>query len=73
MCRLAMKTANEPFSPFTVLTAMESMQEGYDGSGLGLLLRGLEFTDYKYNPEDPILSGIALRFSTPQRAQPDMT
>ncbi len=54
-----MKTASKPFSPFTVLTAMEAMQEGYDGSGLGLLLRGLEFTDYKYNPEDPILSGIA--------------
>jgi hypothetical protein len=59
MCRLAMKTANKPFSPFTVLTAMEAMQEGYDGSGLGLLLRGLEFTDYKYNPEDPVFSGIA--------------
>ena len=59
MCRLALKTASEPFSPFTVLTAMEAMQEGYDGSGLGLLLRGLEFADYKYNPGDPILSGIA--------------
>lgn len=59
MCRLAMKTASEPFSPYSVLTAMEAMQEGYDGSGLGLLLRGLQFTDYKYNPEDPILSGIA--------------
>jgi hypothetical protein len=54
-----MKTANKPFSPFSVLTAMEAMQEGYDGSGLGLLLRGLEFTDYKYNADDPILSGIA--------------
>jgi len=54
-----MKTANEPFSPFSVLTAMEAMQEGYDGSGLGLLLRGLEFTDYKYNSQDPVLSGIA--------------
>ena len=58
MCRLALKTASEPFSPFTVLTAMEAMQEGYDGSGLGLLLRGLQFTDYKYQPEDPVLSGI---------------
>lgn len=59
MCRLALKTANKPFSPFTVLTAMEAMQEGYDGSGLGLLLRGLNFTDYKYQAGDPILSGIA--------------
>ena len=59
MCRLALRTANEPFSPYEVLTAMEAMQEGYDGSGLGLLLRGLEFEDFKYNPRFPILSGIA--------------
>jgi glutamate synthase domain-containing protein 1 len=38
---------------------MEAMQEGYDGSGLGLLLRGLDFADYKYSSGDPILSGIA--------------
>ncbi|SDO39947.1 class II glutamine amidotransferase domain-containing protein [Desulforhopalus singaporensis] len=59
MCRLALKSANEPFSPYEVLTAMEAMQEGYDGSGLGLLLRGLEFEDFKYNPNFPVLSGIA--------------
>lgn len=59
MCRLALKTANRPFSPYEVLTAMEAMQEGYDGSGLGLLLRGMEFEDFKYNPKFPILSGIA--------------
>ncbi|THB78179.1 MAG: glutamate synthase [Desulfobulbaceae bacterium] len=59
MCRLALKTAIEPFSPYEVLQAMEAMQEGYDGSGLGLLLRGMEFEDFKYNPRFPILSGIA--------------
>ncbi|MDR3089045.1 MAG: glutamate synthase [Desulfobulbaceae bacterium] len=59
MCRLALKTANTPFSPYTVLTAMEAMREGYDGSGLGLLLRGLEFEDFKYDAKFPILSGIA--------------
>ncbi len=59
MCRLALKTAKEPFSPYEVLSAMEAMQEGYDGSGLGLLLRGVEFEDFKYNPKFPILSGIA--------------
>ncbi len=59
MCRLALKTANAPFSPFSVLKAMEAMQEGYDGSGLGLLLRGLDFADYGYKTGDPILSGIA--------------
>ena len=59
MCRLALKTANDPFSPYEVLKAMEAMKEGYDGSGLGLLLRGMEFEDFKYNPRFPILSGIA--------------
>ena len=59
MCRLALKTASEAFSPYEVLQGMEAMQEGYDGSGLGLLLRGLEFEDFKYNPKFPILSGIA--------------
>ncbi|MGL1931396.1 MAG: glutamate synthase [Desulfotalea sp.] len=59
MCRLALKTASVPFSPYEVLEAMEAMQEGYDGSGLGLLLRGIEFSDFKYNPKFPILSGIA--------------
>jgi glutamate synthase domain-containing protein 1 len=59
MCRLALKTATAPFSPYSVLTAMEAMQEGYDGSGLGLLMRGVTFTDYNYQPTDLILSGIA--------------
>lgn len=48
------------FSPYEVLTGMEAMQEGYDGSGLGLLLRGVSFEDYKYKKEEQIiLSGIA--------------
>ncbi len=59
MCRLALKTASEAFSPYEVLQGMEAMQEGYDGSGLGLLLRGINFEDFKYNSRFPILSGIA--------------
>ncbi len=59
MCRLALKTASDPFSPYSVLSAMEAMQEGYDGSGLGLLLRGLKFKDFSYKAADPILCGIA--------------
>lgn len=59
MCRLALKTADTPFSPYEVLTAMEAMQEGYDGSGLGLLLRGVSFEDFKYQKDiHVILSGI---------------
>jgi len=38
---------------------MEAMQEGYDGSGLGMLLRGVQFHDYNYQADYPILSGIA--------------
>ncbi len=59
MCRLALKTAKEPFSPYELLKSMEAMQEGYDGSGLGLMMRGIEFSDFIQEPEDPILSGIA--------------
>ena len=59
MCRLALKTADTPFSPYEVLTAMEAMQEGYDGSGLGLLLRGLKFAISTTSRRPPILSGIA--------------
>lgn len=59
MCRLALKTASSPFSPYSVLQAMEAMQEGYDGSGLGLLLRGVKFADFNYKKHDPILSGVA--------------
>ncbi|HID97800.1 MAG TPA: glutamate synthase [Thermodesulfobacteriaceae bacterium] len=59
MCRLALKTATDPFSPYSILEAMEAMQEGFDGSGLGLLLRGIDFSDYNYSKKRPILSGIA--------------
>ncbi len=60
MCRLALKTSSTPFSPYEVLEAMEAMQEGYDGSGLGLLLRGVQFADFNYEKENQvILSGIA--------------
>lgn len=59
MCRLALKSADVPFSPYEVLTAMEAMQEGYDGSGLGLLLRGVEFDEFKLKPHHVVLSGIA--------------
>ena len=59
MCRLALKSADQPFSPYEVLMAMEAMQEGYDGSGLGLLLRGVEFEDFKLRPNHAVLSGIA--------------
>jgi glutamate synthase domain-containing protein 1 len=57
MCRLAAITSKKYFSPIENILAIETMKEGYDGSGLGLTLKDLggEFEDLK---EYPILSGI---------------
>jgi len=57
MCRLAAITSSEYFSPMENIIALETMKEGHDGSGMGLILKGLggEFEELK---EFPILSGI---------------
>ena len=57
MCRLAAITSSEYFSPIENVIALETMKEGHDGSGMGLILKGLggEFIELK---EFPILSGI---------------
>jgi glutamate synthase domain-containing protein 1 len=57
MCRLAAITSNEYFSPLENIMALETMKEGHDGSGMGLILKGLggEFAELK---DFPILSGI---------------
>ncbi len=57
MCRLSAITASEYFSPMENILALETMKEGHDGSGLGLMLKDLggEFESLK---EYPILSGI---------------
>lgn len=57
MCRLAAITSNKYFSPIENIIALETMKEGHDGSGLGLILKGLggEFEELQ---EYPILSGI---------------
>lgn len=57
MCRLSAIVSNEYFSPMENIMALETMKEGHDGSGLGMILRDLggEFSELK---EFPILSGI---------------
>jgi len=57
MCRLFAITSEEPLSPMGAIESMEVMQEGHDGSGVGLLLRDLggPFEEMK---SAPILSGI---------------
>ena len=57
MCRLSAIVADSYFSPFENILALETMKEGHDGSGLGLILRDLggEFKELKHYP---ILSSI---------------
>jgi hypothetical protein len=60
MCRLSAITSDSYFSPMENILALETMKEGHDGSGLGLVLKGLggEFEDLK---EYPVFSGICSR------------
>lgn len=57
MCRLVAITSGEYFSPLENVLALDTMKEGHDGSGLGLVLKDLggEFKDLK---GFPILSAI---------------
>ncbi|MEW6110128.1 MAG: glutamate synthase [Nitrospirota bacterium] len=57
MCRLSAITSSGYFSPMENILALETMKEGHDGSGLGIMMKDLggEFEDLK---EYPILSGI---------------
>ncbi|UCD34150.1 MAG: glutamate synthase [Nitrospiraceae bacterium] len=57
MCRLAAITSRDYFSPMENVIALETMKEGHDGSGMGLILKGLggEFKELK---DYPVLSGI---------------
>lgn len=57
MCRLCALVSSEYFSPMENILALETMKEGHDGSGLGLILRDLggPFEDLK---EYPIMSAI---------------
>jgi hypothetical protein len=57
MCRLAAITSGEYFSPMESVLALETMKEGHDGSGMGLVMRDLNgvFAELKGYP---ILSGI---------------
>ncbi len=60
MCRLVAITSDEYFSPVENILALETMKEGHDGSGMGLILKGLggEFEEMR---DFPILSGICSR------------
>lgn len=57
MCRLITITSAEHFSPMENIIALETMKEGHDGSGMGLILKDLggEFMELR---DYPILSGI---------------
>jgi hypothetical protein len=58
MCRLCALVSSEYFSPMENIMALETMKEGHDGSGLGLILRDLGGT-FEELKEYPILSAVA--------------
>src|SRR5512147_1401379 len=49
MCRLSAITSSDYISPMENILALETMKEGHDGSGLGLMLKDLggPFLEYK--------------------------
>lgn len=57
MCRLSAITASDYISPMENIHALETMKEGHDGSGLGLMLKDLggPFEEYK---SYPVLSAV---------------
>jgi glutamate synthase domain-containing protein 1 len=52
MCRLSAITSSDFISPMENILALETMKEGHDGSGLGLMLKDMAgpFADYKKLP-----------------------
>lgn len=60
MCRLIAITSDQFLSPIEAVKGLNAMHEGYDGSGLGLLLRDLG-GPFQTMKDAPVLSGI---FST---------
>lgn len=58
MCRLAAVTSAKYERPFDLICSLETMKEGHDGSGIGLLLKDLG-GDFKDLKAFPALSGIA--------------
>ncbi len=57
MCRLVAITSNEYFSPIENILALDTMKEGHDGSGMGLVLKNLG-GEFEETRDYPILSGI---------------
>ncbi|MBF0342696.1 MAG: glutamate synthase [Nitrospirae bacterium] len=57
MCRLSAITSNDYISPIENILALETMKEGHDGSGMGLILKDLG-GDFQQLKQYPILSGI---------------
>ncbi len=57
MCRLAAITSSEYISPMENILALETMKEGHDGSGMGIILKDLG-GEFKGLKQYPILSAI---------------
>ncbi len=57
MCRLLAITSNNHVSPALAINGLAAMREGYDGSGVGILLRDLGGA-FASMSDIPVLSGI---------------
>ena len=57
MCRLLAITSKNHVSPALAINGLAAMREGYDGSGVGMLLRDLG-GPFKNMSDIPVLSGI---------------
>jgi hypothetical protein len=57
MCRLIAITSDQFLSPMEAVKGLNAMREGYDGAGLGLLLRDLG-GPFQAMKGAPVLSGI---------------
>ncbi len=60
MCRMMALTCDQYISPMEAVNGLSAMQEGYDGSGMGILLRDLG-GPFETLKSEPILSGIFSR------------
>jgi len=57
MCRLAAITSSDYISPMEPVLALETMKEGHDGSGLGIMMKDLG-GEFEHLKTYPVLSGI---------------
>ena len=59
MCRLLMLTTNDYHNISSIVKSLSVMEEGFNGSGLGILLKDIKFQDYNPGADEAIICGVA--------------